>query len=180
MKQGFKTDLGRIWIFFTQRLLWLSSHLYRNAFLKCKFNTLSSISSVCWWPQTEEEENWRRRAIVRENSFPWEATGRGNRALLRQNMEPTCPGLTHTHRAGERAAAAFAYKGAFYGKPRINFPKAHRQELPKKGKVKLLHIVQIKIHRTVAGSQPNYFRSALPSAWPVNRRKIQANRFFCN
>lgn len=76
--------------------------------------------------------------------FPLRSHGKLEQELSSSTEQSLrCPDLFdmgHSTGSVRNTEATFAYKGVLCRKPRINFPKAHRQVLPKKGKIQLLHI----------------------------------------
>ena len=105
-----------------------------------KFNILS------WVIQCVDEHSLKKRKTpenprhtVSGSSLPWKAGGPWGWSPL--TTQGRCPDLPQPGaEAVWSTSATSATKGAFNRKPRINFPEAQRQELPKKGKIKLLHI----------------------------------------
>lgn len=133
------------------------------------------------------EHSWRKRNHLKTQGklewkpFPLKAMAPWSGCLRCDSAEPVVPWPNWHRAASPRPAAAHPLTRVhFTGNQESIFPRFLEKNFPKREKENYYIPVQIKTHRTVAGSQPNYFRPALPSAWPVNCRKIQANHFFCN
>ena len=178
-KQVFKTDWARTQIIFAQMQLWLISHLYINALLEVlsliSFPELFSVLMSIAWRKGKHQKTHSKQWV--EAVFP---------------EKPWDTGAPWQHRAGVLIYPNLAQRlcgpprrqvlprGPSTGNQGLISLRLRGKNFQKREKSNYYISMQIKIHRLVAGSQPYYFRSARPSAWPVNCRKIQANRFFCN
>lgn len=148
-----------------------------------RLSTLSSISHVGEHSLKKRKVPEDARQTVSEGCSPWRAGGNWRwHAPHHRARRAWCPGLTDTQGVCKAASSNIGPQGYILQETMgWIFPKAHGQELTKRGRNKTItYPCKSKFNRTVAGSQSNDFRSALPSAWPVNCWKIQANRFFCN
>lgn len=149
---------------------------------KCKFNILSSVIQCVDEHRLKKRKTPENaRQVVSGSSFPWKAVERRGWPFA-DNMGPV---VSWSAQPGTGACVAHLGNIRFQGGPSAGnqgliSPRLRGKNFQKREKSNYYISMQIKIHRPVAGSQRNYFRSALPSAWPVNCREIQANRFFCD